>query len=65
MRLDNQIILSQSHYNEKILKRFEMLECCSVSIPTYGSFKLLPHVGSPIFNFHIQRHKIFDVCNDL
>ena len=48
IRSNDRIILSQSHYIEKILKRFNMLEYCPVSTPMDGSMKLLPHQGSPI-----------------
>ena len=33
MRQDNRIMLSQSHYVEKLLKRFRMLDKASVSTP--------------------------------
>ena len=48
IRSNDRIILSQSHYIEKILKRFDMLECCLVSTPLDGSMKLLPYQDSPI-----------------
>ena len=48
IRSNDRIILSQSHYIENILKRFDMLECCPVSTPMDGSMKLLPHEGNPI-----------------
>ena len=43
LRSNVRIILSQSSYVEKILKRFDMLECSLVSTPMGGSLKFLPH----------------------
>ena len=48
MRSNNHIILSQSHYVEKILKCFDILECSPVSTPMDGSLKFIPHENSPI-----------------
>ena len=48
IRYNDQIILSQSHYVEKILERFDMLEFCPGSTPMDGSVKLLPYERSPI-----------------
>ena len=48
IRSNDQIILSQSHYIEKIRKRFDMLECCLVSTPMDRGLKLLPRQGNPI-----------------
>ena len=46
IRSNDWIIWSQSHYVEKIFKRFDMLEYCPVSTPMDESVKLLPYEGS-------------------
>ena len=48
IRDDNYIGLSQSHYIEKILKRFNSYDCCPVATPFEHSIKLEPHEGCPV-----------------
>ena len=48
VRDNNHIGLSQSHYVEKILKRFDCYDCCPVSTPYDHSIKLRPNKGCPV-----------------
>nr|KAJ0215013.1 hypothetical protein LSAT_V11C300117110 [Lactuca sativa] len=45
---NNGISISQSHYIEKILKKFNFENCSPVSTPIDPSLKLLPNKGSPV-----------------
>ena len=47
-RGNNGISISQSHYIEKILKKFNFESCSPVSTPIDPSIKLLPNKGSPV-----------------
>lgn len=40
--------LSQSHYIEKVLKKFDHLDCKSVSTPFDKNVNLQPHKGCPV-----------------
>lgn len=42
------ITLSQSHYNEKVLKKFNHFECNPVSTPFDSCIKLMPNIARPI-----------------
>ncbi|CAM8920283.1 unnamed protein product [Rhodiola kirilowii] len=42
------LALSQSHYVEKVLKKFDCLNCSPVSTPMDPSVKLLPNMGEAI-----------------
>ena len=44
-RDNDSLILSQSHYIEKILKRFHVFEKAPLSIPMGANEKLLPYKG--------------------
>ena len=48
MRQGNRIKLSQSHYVEKILKRFSMLDKAPVSTPMKPGMKFAKHIEQPI-----------------
>ena len=59
------IILKTTYYIEKIVNHFDMLECCPVPTPMYGSVKLLPHKGSPNSQLFVLKDDwIFDLCYD-
>lgn len=47
IRDNDRLCLSQSHYIEKILKRFDMFDVCPVSNPMDISLKLFPNHGKP------------------
>ncbi|CAM8893273.1 unnamed protein product [Rhodiola kirilowii] len=47
-RENKSIALSQSHYVEKVLKKFNYLNCSPVSTPMDPSVKLLPNTGEPV-----------------
>ncbi|GJU54887.1 zinc finger, CCHC-type containing protein [Tanacetum coccineum] len=44
----NGISISQSHYIEKILKKFNYFDCTPVSTPMYTSEKLMPNNGQAV-----------------
>ncbi|KAD3337350.1 hypothetical protein E3N88_32870 [Mikania micrantha] len=48
IRENNGINISQSHYIEKILKKFNCLNCSPVGTPIDPTVKLLPNQGNPI-----------------
>ena len=48
IRQGNRIKLSQSHYVEKILKRFSMLDKAPASNPMEPGMKFSKHTGQPI-----------------
>ena len=48
IRDNNYIGLSQSHYIEKILKRFNCYDCSPVTTPFEHSIKLKPNEGCPV-----------------
>nr|KAJ0204847.1 hypothetical protein LSAT_V11C500242580 [Lactuca sativa] len=45
---NNRISISQSHYIEKMLKKFNFENCSPVSTPIDPSLKLLPNKGPPV-----------------
>nr|KAJ0216976.1 hypothetical protein LSAT_V11C300135700 [Lactuca sativa] len=52
---NNEISISQSHYIEKILKKFNFENCSPVSTPIDPSLKLLPNKGSPVSQLEYSR----------
>nr|KAJ0207161.1 hypothetical protein LSAT_V11C500238120 [Lactuca sativa] len=52
---NNGISISQSHYIEKILKKFNFENCSHVSTPIDPSLKLLPNKGSPVSQLEYSR----------
>nr|KAJ0219335.1 hypothetical protein LSAT_V11C300134630 [Lactuca sativa] len=52
---NNGISISQSHYIQKILKKFNFENCSPVSIPIDPSLKLLPNKGSPVSQLEYSR----------
>ncbi|CAM8917621.1 unnamed protein product [Rhodiola kirilowii] len=50
-RENKSLALSQSHYVEKVLKKFNCLNCSSVSTPMDPSVKLLPNTGEAVSQF--------------
>ncbi|GJV11476.1 zinc finger, CCHC-type containing protein [Tanacetum coccineum] len=47
-REDKGITITQSHYIEKILKKFKCDDCCSVSTPMDLTIKLMPNTGRAV-----------------
>ncbi|CAA7061586.1 unnamed protein product [Microthlaspi erraticum] len=47
-RDNGRICLSQSHYVEKVLKKFNYLNCAPVSTPMEASVKLMPNTGKAV-----------------
>ena len=47
-RMNKGLVMTQSHYIEKILKRFNFTQCSPVSTPMDPSVKLMPNNGIPI-----------------
>ena len=54
-RENNGISISQSHYIEKILKRFNFKDCSPVSTPLDPSIKLLPNKGVSVSQLEYSR----------
>ena len=54
-RGDNGISVSQSHYIEKILKKFHFEDCSPVSSPMDSSIKLLPNRGDLVSQLEYSR----------
>lgn len=54
-RGNNGISITQSHYIEKILKKFNFENCSPVSTPIDPSLKLLPNKGSPVSQLEYSR----------
>ena len=52
---NNGISISQSHYIEKILKKFNFESCSPVSTPIDPSLKLLPNKVSPVSQLEYSR----------
>nr|KAJ0226392.1 hypothetical protein LSAT_V11C100008470 [Lactuca sativa] len=52
---NNGISISQSHYIEKILKKFNFENCSPISTPIDPSLKLLPNKGSPVSQLEYSR----------
>ncbi|GJZ35369.1 zinc finger, CCHC-type containing protein [Tanacetum coccineum] len=51
----NGIAISQSHYIEKVLKKFNYFDCSLASSPTDTSEKLMPNNGQTISNLEYSR----------
>ncbi|GKB98327.1 hypothetical protein Tco_0984464 [Tanacetum coccineum] len=49
------IVITQSHYIEKILKKFNHEDCSSVSTPMDPVEKLKPHTGKPVDQLEYSR----------
>ncbi|GJZ16251.1 zinc finger, CCHC-type containing protein [Tanacetum coccineum] len=49
------LTLTQSHYIEKILKKFNCEGCILVSTPIEACIKLMPHVGKPVNQLEYSR----------
>nr|GEW73332.1 hypothetical protein [Tanacetum cinerariifolium] len=49
------IVITQSHYIEKILKKFNREDCSSVSTPTNLVKKLTPNTGKPVDQLEYSR----------
>ena len=47
-RVNKDFVMTQSHYVEKILKRFNFSDCSPVSTPMDSGVKLLPNTGITI-----------------
>jgi len=47
-RDDNNISLSQSHYIDKVLKKFGYFDCQSISTPFNQNINLVPNKGNPV-----------------
>ncbi|KAJ9535587.1 hypothetical protein OSB04_un001276 [Centaurea solstitialis] len=54
-RGNNGISVSQSHYIEKILKKFNFENCSPVSTPIDPNLKLLPNKGAPVSQLEYSR----------
>lgn len=54
-RGNNGISVSQSHYIEKILKRFNLGNCLSVSTPVDPTISLMPNTGAPVSQLEYSR----------
>ncbi|GKB14103.1 zinc finger, CCHC-type containing protein [Tanacetum coccineum] len=51
----NGIVISQSHYIEKVLKKFNYFDCTPVSTPTDTSEKLMPNNGQAVSQLEYSR----------
>nr|GEU54286.1 zinc finger, CCHC-type [Tanacetum cinerariifolium] len=51
----NRITISQSHYIEKVLKKFNYFDCTSVSTPMDISEKLMPNNGQTVSQLEYSR----------
>ncbi|GJR34523.1 zinc finger, CCHC-type containing protein [Tanacetum coccineum] len=49
------LTITQSHYIEKILKKFNCEGCGPVSTPMEAGIKLMPHVGKPVNQLEYSR----------
>nr|GEU68041.1 zinc finger, CCHC-type [Tanacetum cinerariifolium] len=49
------LTITQSHYIEKILKKFNCECCAPVSTPIEAGIKLMPHMGKPVNQFEYSR----------
>lgn len=54
-RDSGKLILSQSHYIEKVLKKFNSYDCSLISTPMDPSLKLLPNGGKAISQLEYAR----------
>ena len=55
IRKDKNIILTQSHYVEKILKKFNQFDCTPVSTPFEPQLKMIPNNGRAISQLEYAR----------
>ncbi len=55
IRKDKNIILTQSHYVEKILKKFNQFDCTPVSTPFEPQLKMIPNTGRAISQLEYAR----------
>ncbi|GJY67871.1 zinc finger, CCHC-type containing protein [Tanacetum coccineum] len=51
----NGIAISQSHYFEKVLKKFNYLDCTPVNTPMDTSEKLMPNIGQAVSQLEYSR----------
>ncbi|CAM8913901.1 unnamed protein product [Rhodiola kirilowii] len=54
-RVEDGLALTQSHYIEKVLKKFKYLDCHSVTTPFDSSKHLLPNKGDPVSQLEYSR----------
>ncbi|CAM8993626.1 unnamed protein product [Rhodiola kirilowii] len=54
-RVEGGLALTQSHYIEKVLKKFKYLDCHSVTTPFDSSKHLLPNMGDPVSQLEYSR----------
>ncbi|GKC12607.1 zinc finger, CCHC-type containing protein [Tanacetum coccineum] len=54
-REDKGITITQSHYIEKILKKFKCDDCCSVRTPLDPTIKLMPNTGRAVDQLEYSR----------
>ncbi|GJR56915.1 zinc finger, CCHC-type containing protein [Tanacetum coccineum] len=54
-REDKGIKITQSHYIEKILKKFKCDDCCPVSTPLDPTIKLMPNTGTAVDQLEYSR----------
>ncbi|GKA10647.1 zinc finger, CCHC-type containing protein [Tanacetum coccineum] len=54
-REDKGITITQSHYIEKILKKFKCDDCCPVSTPLDPTIKLMPNTGKAVDQLEYSR----------
>lgn len=54
------VCLTQSHYIEKVLKRFNYFDYVPISTPMDPSLKLVPNEGSHIS--HVEYFKVIELC---
>ncbi|GAA0161598.1 hypothetical protein LIER_17876 [Lithospermum erythrorhizon] len=47
-RFSNELTLSQSHYIEKVLKKFKSYDCKGASTPFHHSVSLTKNIGEPV-----------------
>lgn len=55
VRDEKSITLTQSHYIEKVLKRFNHFDCAPVSTPLDPSMELVKNTGSPVSQLEYSR----------
>ncbi|KAH9720235.1 hypothetical protein KPL70_006028 [Citrus sinensis] len=55
LKNDNGIVLTQSHYIEKILKKFNYYDCKSVSTPFDSNIRLYPNTGRSVSQLEYAR----------
>ncbi|KAL0324640.1 UNVERIFIED_CONTAM: Retrovirus-related Pol polyprotein from transposon TNT 1-94 [Sesamum calycinum] len=55
IREDKRISISQSHYIEKVLKKFNCFDCTPVSTPMDLSVKLMPNIGEAVFQLEYSK----------